>query len=75
MPARNDKWYFSISTLVVSFLCVGPFVLPLVWFNPNSSKNTKIYLSLAILIITVIFGFIFLKSLKAIDSYYQLLNA
>jgi hypothetical protein len=25
--------------------------------------------------ITVIFGFIFLKSLKAIDSYYQLLNA
>ena len=75
MPARNDKWYFSISTLVVSFLCVGPFVLPLVWFNPNFSKNTKICLSLAILMITVILGLIFLKSLKAIDSYYQLLNA
>ena len=47
---RNDsgdkRWYFSHRTIVMSFLIVGPFMLPLVWFNPDLSLNWKIFYTL-----------------------------
>ncbi len=75
MDPRKDKWYFSISTLIVSFLCVGPFALPLVWANPNFSKKTKITSSAIILVLSFLLGVAFVKSLKAINNYYQLLSS
>ncbi len=70
----KEKWYFSISTLVIGFLCVGPFVLPLVWANPNFGRKVKIVLSVAIIIVSYLLGVVFVKSLSAINSYYQLLS-
>jgi len=74
MDVRKDKWYFGISTLVVSFLCVGPLVLPLVWINPNFSKKLKITLSVIILAVSYFLGVIFFRSLSAINNYYKLLS-
>ena len=65
------KWCFKNSTLIIGFLCVGPLVLPLVWFNPQLSKKTKIIVSVIIIILSYYVGKIFLDSLKSINKYYQ----
>jgi len=65
------KWYFKNSTLIIGFLCVGPLVLPLVWFNPQLSKKTKIIISVIIIILSYFLISIFTNSLKTINSYYQ----
>ncbi|MDD5108800.1 MAG: hypothetical protein PHC29_04755 [Candidatus Omnitrophica bacterium] len=67
----NPKWYFKNWSLVVSFLCVGPFMLPLVWVNPHLSKKAKIIITTVILILTFLLVVVSLKSLKTINDYYQ----
>ena len=49
---KQGKWYFRAWPLVVSFLCVGPLMLPLVWKNPRFSKKSKIVISIIIIILT-----------------------
>jgi len=70
----NPKWYFKSWSLVISFLCVGPLMLPLVWTNPRFSKQTKIIISLIIISLTYFLTSLLLGSLKSIDSYYQMLQ-
>ena len=70
----QHKWYFKMSTLVIGFLCVGPFVLPLVWFNPRFTRNTKIVISLIIILISYYLGILFANSMKSLSSYYELLQ-
>jgi len=68
----KPKWYFKSWPLVISFLCVGPFMLPLVWINPQLNKKTKIIITAVILVLTYLLAAVFLKSLKTISAYYQL---
>ena len=68
------KWYFRTSVLVIVFLCVGPFALPLVWFNPRFSRNKKIVISVIIIILNYYLGILFVNSLKSLRSYYELLQ-
>ena len=68
------KWYFRTWALVVSFLSVGPFMLPLVWVNPSLSKKTKIIISAIIIILSYLLLVVFLKSLKSLGDYYQLMQ-
>ncbi len=70
----KEKWYFKTWALVVSFLTVGPFMLPLVWGNPKFSKRTKIIVSAAIGILTYLLTVVLFTSLKSLGSYYQLLQ-
>ena len=65
------NWYFKNSTLIIGFLCVGPLVLPLVWFNPQLSKKSKVIISVIIIILSYFLISIFTNSLKTINSYYQ----
>ncbi|MFH1201388.1 MAG: zinc ribbon domain-containing protein [Candidatus Omnitrophota bacterium] len=67
----KEKWYFRTSTIIVGFLCVGPLVLPMVWFNPRLSKRNKIIVSIIIIILSYYLGKIFLNSLQSINKYYQ----
>ena len=69
---KEPKWYFKTWPLVVSFLCVGPFMLPLVWTNPRFSKKSKIIISALVVIITIILTKFFVESLKTIGSYYRM---
>jgi uncharacterized membrane protein YvbJ len=67
---KKQKWYYNSSSLVVSFLCVGPFMLPLVWTHPKLSKNKKIVYTVIILILSYFIFVVFMKSMKtAFDSY------
>lgn len=67
------KWFYKTSVVVIAFLCVGPLALPLVWFNPNYSKRTKIFLSVIIIVISYYLVIAFMDSLKLMESYYKLL--
>jgi hypothetical protein len=53
-PAQLRKWYHSNSTLVMALLCLGPLALPLVWVNPRFSQITKILISVAIVVLTIV---------------------
>ncbi len=52
-PNRSDvKWYYSRYAVVFGLGTVGPFALPLVWFNPRYTALTKILLTVVILAVT-----------------------
>jgi len=67
------KWYFKPYWSVIAFLCVGPLMLPLIWFNPEYNRQKKIMFSIAIIIISYFVGFLMLNAVKSIQEYYQLL--
>ena len=67
------KWYFKTSVLVIAFLCVGPFALPLVWFNPHFTRRKKIVISTIIIILSYYLGVLFVKSLESLKNYYELM--
>lgn len=70
---QTEKWYFKTYILVLLFLTVGPFALPLFWFNPRYSKKSKVITSIIILVISYFLVIITLKSLKSIFTYYGLI--
>ena len=47
-------WYYSTASLVLGFLFAGPLILPFIWLNPYYSKIKKIFISLGIVILSVI---------------------
>jgi hypothetical protein len=69
---NQPKWYYKTWSLVASFLCVGPFMLPLVWKNPRFNKKSKIIISAVVLILTYLLYKLLEKSLQTIVSYYQI---
>jgi len=69
---RQGKWYFKSPSLVIAFLFVGPFALPLVWLNPDFSVKKKSVITLIVIIITYFLGILVNNSLKSIKEYYQL---
>ncbi len=70
-PAPQEKWYFKSSTMLIAFLCVGPFALPLIWFHPRMSKQYKIIVSIVILVLSYILTAACISSLKSLYRYYQ----
>jgi len=46
-PAPGERWYYHIwFVLLMLFVVLGPFGLPLVWRNPKMSRRVKIVLTL-----------------------------
>lgn len=68
---KDEKWYFKTAFLIIAFLCVGPLMLPLLWFHPTYSVNKKIIYSLIIIIISVLLGISFIKGIKTMNEYYK----
>jgi len=52
-PRPEIKWYFTNTTVVIAFLCVGPLALPLVWLHPLYKTVTKIIVTVVIIGLTV----------------------
>ena len=68
---EKARWYQKNISLLVSFLFVGPFALPLVWTNPRYSRKTKIIITTIVLFITYILTVFFVKSIKSLSNIYQ----
>jgi hypothetical protein len=46
------KWYFRNVTVVLAILTVGPFALPLVWWNPRYGWVTRVVATVMVLAIS-----------------------
>ena len=51
---RPKQWYFATGTVVLALLCLGPLALPLVWVNPRYKALTKVFITVLVLILTVV---------------------
>lgn len=68
------KWYQKTSTLIVGFLFVGPFIIPLIWVNPRFSTTKKVVLTAVFILITVVLTKLLVNSLSFLYQYYQVLG-
>ena len=71
---KKTHWFYNPSLIFIGFLIVGPLVLPMVWFNPQLKKTTKIILSLVIIIVTWFLGKAFVQALSSLKQYYDILG-
>ena len=67
----QEKWYFKTSAFVIALLCIGPLALPMLWFNPRYSRQSKVVVSVIVLAISYYLGVLLVDSLKAIIEYYR----
>ena len=51
--SKKTPWFFNKSSLIVSFLVSGPFMLPLIWFHPKMSRNAKIIWTVVVIGLTL----------------------
>jgi len=68
---KKPKWYFKTSTLIIGFLFIGPFIIPLVWFNPHYSKIRKFLLTAVLAIVSALMFWSAKESLESIGRLYQ----
>jgi hypothetical protein len=74
VAGQKPQWYFKTSSLFVGFCFIGPFVIPLIWFNPRYSKAKKVVLSV-IVVVASFYIFQMLKgSLSSISGYYRIIQ-
>ncbi|HOW64020.1 MAG TPA: zinc ribbon domain-containing protein [Candidatus Paceibacterota bacterium] len=71
---RRSPWYYSDIGIFILFLCVGPFVLPLVWWNPRYPLPIKIGITVLILILTWLMILSLSASLAKLTELYRMLQ-
>ncbi|MBW8035627.1 MAG: zinc ribbon domain-containing protein [Planctomycetes bacterium] len=52
-PKPTTKWYYSVWAIVIGLVTLGPFALPLVWKNPKYKVNTKIVITIVVIVVTI----------------------
>lgn len=50
----ENRWYHSNLAIVIALACAGPFALGLVWSNPRYSRFTKIWVTILVIVVTVL---------------------
>lgn len=68
------QWYFQKSFILMAVGCVGPLVLPLIWFRPQTTRAWKIGLTVGILAFSWILFETTLESIRALREYYKLIG-
>jgi len=58
---KSNKWYFRNSVVIIAILCVGPLALPLVWFNPRYKLPTKLLVTIAVVVLTILLSYLTVK--------------
>ncbi|MFH1724912.1 MAG: zinc ribbon domain-containing protein [Elusimicrobiota bacterium] len=71
---KKVSWYFRRGSLVVSFLLVGPFMLPLMWLHPEMSKEKKAVWTTVIVAVSAVLIWMTVKSVMRIAEYYKMLG-
>ena len=70
------KWYYSTFAVVIGLATLGPFALPLVWFNPRYTILTKVVVTGLILVVTgLLLYWVVQLYLQTAEQVRQLLNA
>ena len=71
---EKTQWYFKKSFIIFAICCVGPLALPLIWWNPETSRTWKIGLTIGIFILSWIFFEITMESIRNIKAYFELIE-
>ena len=72
-PEREKKWYLKWWTVFVWLATLGPFGLPFLWKSKDFNLFWKWFLTIAILILTVLLTWSTFKLIKIlIDEFKQL---
>jgi hypothetical protein len=74
MTRPREAWYLRTSVLVLAFLAVGPFAIPLVWMNPRFTATKKAVVTGVMIAITALLVWLCAYSLGQIRSYYDLMT-
>ena len=53
-PTAGNKWYHATGSVITALVCLGPLALPMVWVNPRFKLITKVILTIAVSVITVL---------------------
>jgi hypothetical protein len=65
----KTQWRYSRAAVLLGLATVGPFALPLVWFNPRYDAGTKIVLTVLILAVTAfIIGALVIVGIRLFDQ-------
>ena len=68
----KTKWYYSTSAIVISLLVVGPFALPLVWFNPKYKVITRVIITIVVIAVTIclcyLMGYMYQRLIKEVNA-------
>lgn len=67
-------WYCRSGSLVLSFCFIGPFMLPLLWLNPELSRKQKELWTIIVLIAGAILLWVSVRSVQSILDYYHQLD-
>lgn len=70
---KIKKWYFQPVGMIILFIAVGPFALPVVWINPDLNKNQKLLISIVVICVFWVLGTMAASGLQKIMSHYQLM--
>jgi len=76
VPRMKEKvpWHFRTPFIVITLCCVGPLALPLIWWRPKMSRMVKIVWTVVVLMLSVVFYQITIKSIETIKQYYELME-
>lgn len=70
----KGKWYFSMAVFVAALLCVGPFALPLFWFNPRFTLKRKVIVTIIIVVLTYFLSVMLMQSMTYLKNTYQIIQ-
>jgi hypothetical protein len=73
-PETNIPWYFGTPFITFVFFCVGPLALPLIWWRPHTSRAWKVGLTIGILLLSLVFLQITIRSVEVLEEYYGLMK-
>jgi len=68
------QWYFRKSFIIIAVCCVGPLVLPLIWWRPQTTRAWKIGLTIGILVLSWILFQTTMESIRTLKEYYKLIK-
>jgi len=76
IPSKDKRpWHFRTSFLVVAFCCVGPLMLPLLWWRPNTSRARKMVFTGIIIVLSGLAYLLLQRCTSIIEEYYDLINS
>jgi len=71
----TTKWRYSGYAVMLGLGTLGPFALPLVWFNPRYTTLKKIVLTAVVLALTVVLVYaLVLVSIRLLEQIRDLTN-
>lgn len=74
LPGNTLPWYFRTPFIILAFLSVGPFALPLIWWHPKATSTMKICITIGTLALTVVCYRVMQQSIGTLKQYYQLMD-